>query len=351
MDLKMHSIKKFIWSTLIAVFFIYNNSASFAQTVAEVKVGNVERGSIPLTVVATGTVSTRPLDKALITSVLSGKVGEIVAQIGERVKKGQVILKLEVDRSAQFEYEKAKIALKQAEISHSQSKQAYEAGVIPKITLDQAQTNYNLAKSDMELKRKALDYQMANSSIPSPISGIVADIRVSLGETISGNAPLAVVENLSQVVVDTNVDVKYRNIVDVGDYAEFSLTSLYKEKIFSGEITKVFEDVDPASQTFRVWVWIDNKGYSLKPGMFGRVNVTADVHQNVLVVPRSALIKDGAKWFVYTVKNDAAEKRDVAPGIVDESLVEIEQGLNQGETVVVEGGYELSPGMKVKVLK
>jgi len=125
-------------------------------------------------------------------------------------------------------------------------------------------------------------------------------------------------------------------------------TSAYLNKTFRGRVSSVATRVDPVSRSAVVRALVDNRDQQLKPGMFMTVHLTRS-QTNVLLIPEQALLPDGDKQYVYVVKEGVAKKTTVLIGRRKPGLVEIRQGLNLADVIVVEGGEKLSDGAKVTV--
>lgn len=117
----------------------------------------------------------------------------------------------------------------------------------------------------------------------------------------------------------------------------------------TGQVTRVYPAVDPASRTFEIEALIDNESSALKPGTFAKGVIVADDAAGTLCVPAQAVVTTGGAARVFVVENGAARQRSVQPGRQDGELMEIVSGLREGEQVVTRGAATLTDGMPVKV--
>ena len=120
---------------------------------------------------------------------------------------------------------------------------------------------------------------------------------------------------------------------------------------FDGEIIRISPVVDPSTGTFRVTAQVRDRGQMLKPGLFGRVEILYDLHQNVPVIPRSAVITEDERSHVFVVDAEgSASRRVVSLGYERAGLIEVVNGIETGEIVVTAGKGSLSDGVKVEVI-
>ena len=122
-------------------------------------------------------------------------------------------------------------------------------------------------------------------------------------------------------------------------------------ELFAGEIIRISPVVDPNTGTFRVTAEIKDHGQMLKPGLFGRVEILYDLHQDVPVIPRSAVITEDERSHVFVIDGEgSASRRNVQLGYERSGMVEIRNGVKSGERVVTAGKGSLSEGVKVEVI-
>ena len=122
-------------------------------------------------------------------------------------------------------------------------------------------------------------------------------------------------------------------------------------EMFTGEIIRISPVVDPGTGTFRVTAQVMDHGQMLKPGLFGRVEILYDLHEDVPVIPRSAVITEDQRSHVFVVNGEgSASRRNVQLGYERAGMIEVLDGVSNGETVVTAGKGSLSDGAKVEVI-
>ncbi|PKM99155.1 MAG: hypothetical protein CVU78_07765 [Elusimicrobia bacterium HGW-Elusimicrobia-2] len=196
----------------------------------------------------------------------------------------------------------------------------------------------------------ALDFSRAE--VVSPIKGILTMFYPDLGDAVfpSPGEPIAVVADMDRVKI-----IVYLNPVDAVRVREGqkvrAYTDAYEGRRFEGAISLVAPAANPATRKIKAEVTIPNSDHLLKPGTFARVEIVIGRRGGILTLPKKAVRSVEEKQFVSIVKDDRAESREVLTGIADENLIEIREGLAEGESVILEGNYGLSDGTKVIVVE
>jgi membrane fusion protein (multidrug efflux system) len=119
---------------------------------------------------------------------------------------------------------------------------------------------------------------------------------------------------------------------------------------FIAAVTRVSPIVDPGTGTFKITIEIRDATYRIKPGMFGRMSIVYDKHENVLQVPRSAVIEDMGVETVFVVEDEKAVRRVVQTGYGEKGVIEIVDGLSDTDDVIIVGQVGLKPDAKVSVI-
>jgi RND family efflux transporter MFP subunit len=123
----------------------------------------------------------------------------------------------------------------------------------------------------------------------------------------------------------------------------------WEDEPFEGLVLRLSPTLDPVTRTLRAEVSVENRGGRLRPGMFVEVTMIADRREDVPVVPREALAERGGRKVVFVVRGQRVSRREVVPGLGDDEIVEIRQGLEPGERIVVRGLETLTDGTRVQV--
>ncbi|HXB22990.1 MAG TPA: efflux RND transporter periplasmic adaptor subunit [Candidatus Solibacter sp.] len=359
------------------------------------KLAKVERGDLAKSVVATGKIE--PITKVEVKSKASGIVKKLLVDYGEPVKKGQVLAELDKEeiqarvnqQRASLEAAQANARAAEADLQHAKVdaagpdvpmlKRAYDraqqmikAGVISTSQLDDAQKNYEMAANKQDLGKaneivarakvrqaqaqvsqsRALleqtDEEYRNSTIISPIDGLVLSRNVEVGDAVSSILIVGSSATLIMTLGDTR-EVYVKGKVDESDISKVYLgqparikVESYKDRNFSGKITKISPmgaEKDNVT-TFEVRVSIDNSKGELKAMMTANAEILLEEHKNVLMVPEGALIYDKERKASLEIPDPNArngrKKLAVNVGISNGSKTELLSGLQEGNQVILQ---------------
>ena len=214
---------------------------------------------------------------------------------------------------------------------------------------------------------EGMKYEKA--SIKSPINGIVIKKFLDEGSQVEPSVspmmrvPVIMVANIDTVKVLANVSEKYLGrlhvrVLSTGrplglqakEKAEAKIkVDAYPDEVFLGKITRIAPMVDLATRTSEVEIRIPNQEHKLKPGMFARVNIILEKKENAFIVPIKAVLNENNRKFVFIVDGSIARKKKVKTGIYQKDSVEIIEGLNVSEDVIIEGNYGLKDGANVLI--
>lgn len=199
-----------------------------------------------------------------------------------------------------------------------------------------------------------LKYELA--PVESPISGIVGRTLLDKGANVlpssgvTGGSPLAIIVNMDEMIVRLNIpepDIPY---IKKGLKANIKVDA-YPDDNFVGEISKVSEVVDTQTRTLPIEIIIPNKDHRLKSGMFCRINIIASQHKDSLVILQDALVQEIGQNYVFIVQDHTAKKRKVALGTREDNRIEVLEGLEVGQKVIVFGQHGLKDGTSVELIE
>ena len=174
-----------------------------------------------------------------------------------------------------------------------------------------------------------------NATITAPIGGIVSNRFMDEGSMAAPGVPLFTIVDMDKVKAVVNVVEANIGKVSTNSKAKLSVEALQEE--IEGNVTLVSPTVKPMSRTATVEITIDNSSHKLKPGMFAKVTIPVKVHEDVIVVHRSAVLEDKASGgkYVFVANNGVCKKREVQVGITRSDEIEILSGLKVGEEVII----------------
>ncbi len=263
--------------------------------------GKIDKGDVVATVTATGTLSAVTTVK--VGSQVSGIIAKLYVDFNATVKKGQLLTELDptpfqqtVDQR-RADLEKAKVELRNAEISLTRSKNLAKQQLLAQSDLDGAQTARDSAAAAVAQSQAALKQAETNLSytrITSPIDGVVVDRQYDVGQTVAASfqAPVifTIAQDLTKMQVLTNIDEADVGRVKVGQEASFSVDA-FSDQPFKGAVSQIRLSPQTVQNvvTYPVVLDVANLDLKLKPGMTANVQVPVDVRKDALRVANSAL--------------------------------------------------------------
>ena len=308
-----------------------------AEEVApSVAVAQVFEREVPQMATYTSTVQANV--KNNIAPQSGNRIKEIKADIGDFVKKGQVLARMD-----RIQLQQAELQMKNNEIEYNRLKGLYEVGALSKSDLDAIELAYKVSKTSYE-------NLLENSVLRSPVEGVITARNYDEGDMYTMTAPLFVVEQIIPVKLLVAISESDYSKVHKGDEVEIVADAL-TGKVFTGKINKIYPTIDPATRTFTVEIVVSNPKKELRPGMFARVTVKFGVNNNV-VIPDVAVVKQqgSGERFVYVLNEDGTVTyQKVVLGRRMGTEYEVLEGLSNGATIVTGGQIRLKDGIKVAV--
>jgi RND family efflux transporter MFP subunit len=323
-----------------------------------VELGAAKRGNVAAHLTVVGNLI--GLQTVAIAPRTGGRLLSVNVQLGDRVRRGQVLAKVEdreiVEqvRAAQASQDVAKATIRQREadlnvarLNFDRSKNLFERQLLAKQALDDAESRYLAAEAQLDLstaqlsanaaRLEELKINLQHTSVTSPVDGFVASRTVDPGAMVNTNTSIASVVDISRLRLVVNVVEKDLRMVSAGDVAEVEVDAYPGEK-FHGKIARVAPVLDPATRTAAMEVEIPNNDNKLKPGMYARINLTVEERKNALVAPKNAVIDFENKRGVWMPNEEnRAQFVAVELGIDGGDNVEILTGLKEGDKFVTTG--------------
>lgn len=296
--------------------------------------------------VYSGTATLEADEQATVVSQITGVVLEIFVEEGDFVEAGQVLARVETDRY-RLKVEQAEAALKRLETDFQRKKELFERELVSADDFERVGAELQAQKALYELARLDLEY----TSIRAPISGFIAERMIRSGNLVALHDPVYRVTSYDPLLAVLHVPERELRVMRKGLEVYMALDAWPGEQ-FAGEIIRMSPVIDPATGTFRVTAAIQDHDGKLKPGLFGRVEILYDLHENVPVIPRSAVITEDERSHVFVVGADgSAIRRLVKLGYERAGVIEVVDGLRSGETVVTAGKGSLSDGARVEIIE
>jgi membrane fusion protein, multidrug efflux system len=295
--------------------------------------------------VYSGTAPIEAYAEADVVAKVAGEVREIGVEEGDVVKQGQVLARLDGEK-LRLELSESGARLQKLKRDYERNVDLKKKGLVSTGDFDKIQYDMEALEATYNLAKLELDY----TQIRAPIDGVISQRYAKIGNTIAVGDPAFRVTSLDPLVAYLHVpEREYRNIAE-GQPAGIEIDAL-PGQIVRASVTRVSPIVDPATGTFKITIEISDPERRIKPGMFGRVGIVYDKHENALQVPRSAILEDGGQNSVFVVEDDKANRKQVTTGYSHKGMVEILDGLGETDRIITVGQIGLREGATVTIIK
>lgn len=291
-----------------------------------------------------GTAPIEAFAEADVIAKVDGEVREILAEEGQDVGKDQVLARLDGDR-LRLELNESGARLRKLQRDFQRNLDLRAKGLISEGDFEKIKYEMEALEASYNLASLELDY----TQIRAPIEGVVAERYIKLGNTIKVGDPLFRVTSLDPLVAYLHVPEREYRRIQAGQPVSIDIDALGDQRIIA-VVTRVSPIVDPATGTFKITIEISDEQRRIKPGMFGRISVVYDKHENALQVPRSAVVEDVGGTSVFVVEDGKALRRRVVTGFGEEGMIEIIDGLTDTDNVVTLGQVGLKDDSTVTVI-
>jgi len=292
--------------------------------------------------------------QSTVSAQITGRVKEVNFDVGDKVKKGQIILRIderEADQAlagSQAQLQQSQAALQNAQVSYERSKQLFAKKFISQSALDKALSDYRMAQAQTaasEAKAKQSALAQAYTSVIAPYAGVVSARMVELGEMVTVGKPLLTGFDPSQMRVIVNVP-QYK-LADIGKRPKVSVEIPSLSRWIKAASVVVQPSADARTHSTQVKVMLPKNETGLYPGMFVRAHFVVG-KVNKLLIPNSAVVRRSEVVAVYVVdeKGKISLRQVRVSDEGGENEVEVLSGLNRGERVAVNA---VKAGMSLKL--
>jgi len=294
--------------------------------------------------VYSGTAPIEAFAQADVIAKVAGEIRHILVEEGDDVKQGQVLAKLDGDR-LRLELNESRARLRKLQRDFDRNKDLKEKGLISEGDFENIQYELEALEASYNLASLELDY----TQIRAPINGIVSERYVKLGNTIAVGEPVFRVTSFEPLVAYLHIPEREYRQISPGQPVRIDIDALAGAQIFAA-VTRVSPIVDPDTGTFKITIEIDDAAKRIKPGMFGRMSIVYDKHENALQIPRSAIVEEIGTTSVFVVEDNVAIRRPVTTGFSANGFIEITNGIDDDDYVITVGQVGLKPDAAVTVI-
>jgi len=362
-----------------------------------VKVAEVRRGDLVIKLRSPGeAISNRHVE---MKAELAGTVERVLVRESQRVEKGQVLLELD-DREHRLNLENAEANRLKALSEFILEQQFGAVDLSPEDAAAQGNTFMQdleklgdlfkkgmISQEEYESRRKQLEIAMIKSGakkddimeaskgltqadiavrqaqlnlektqVRAPFSGIITDIRISPGQTVSGGTDLFTLVNIDRLQVHAKVLESEIGKMKVGREVDLKF-SAYPGEVFKGQVQAISPIVDPEDKTCNVIVDLVNVGEAIKPGMHAEVEIAAEIYPDRLLVPQDAILTRNQRKLVFVVEGDRAKWKYIEVGMENEDFAEVlptdDPGgaVKAGDLVLVDGHFTIAHDARIQVVE
>ncbi len=306
-----------------------------------VRVERVARRSISEFLRASGTLEAE--NEVDLVARAVGPITAIEVEEGESVRQGTLMARID-DREAQNQVAIATVTRDEAKLAFDRARTTREKGLVSQEAYDAALSSLQAAEAQLE----SAAIELAYTEIRAPFDALVAARHVRLSQYVTQGTPLFRISDFTPLLCPIEVPEKDLSRLHVGQPARIRVEA-FPDQDFLARVQRIRPTIDAATGTVTVTLEVEGGG-RLRPGMFASVFLHTNTHEDTLAIPRTALVLDSIGDTVYVRDGEVAARRNVRLGIREQDLVEILEGLAEGDEVVVLGQDGLSDGTPVSIL-
>ncbi len=295
--------------------------------------------------------SLRSRQGVILRPEISGRITQLNFRDGDRVKAGQLLVQLD-DRLPMAQVQQAKAELSIAVANHKRNQDLVEQNFISRRTVDESAAALQVAEAKLSLA----DATAARLKIFAPFDGLAGIRTVNVGDYLKDGADIVNIEDIEAIFVDYRLPERYQSQVQRGQTAALELDALPGLK-FKAILQAIDPLIDANGRSVGIRACIDNRRMQLRPGMFARVNTIFGQRDDARMVPEEAIVPQAGKQFVIKLmpapdgQGLVSKRVEVKVGQRKPGKVEITEGLEAGETVVIAGQQRIQrDGTAVRVL-
>ncbi len=303
-----------------------------------VEVVTVRREALESRLNAVGTLLSD--ESVMLRPEIAGRLREIRFNEGQQVEAGELLFRLDDDVAA-AELQQARANLALAESKFRRSVQLQQQGFISQQAQDEAANALQVERANVALAQARLE----RTQIVAPFTGQIGLRNVSTGDYVTAGQDLVTLQAIDELKVDFRIPETYLPRLSVGQALDITVDALPGER-WEGTVAAISPLVDVAGRAALLRARLENQERKLRPGMFARVNLVLDTTQAIMV-PETALLPRDDQQFVMRVANEQVDEVVVIIGQRQGGRVEVVEGLDAGDQVIVAGLQKVSQGSRV----
>ncbi|HZK57244.1 MAG TPA: efflux RND transporter periplasmic adaptor subunit [Clostridia bacterium] len=377
--------------------FTASNKTQEEENYTPVEVHEVSVGTIENKIKINGKIAAN--EEIAVIPKAMGIVTKVNVKLGDFVKEGDTLFTIEQDdiaksveqaanavqmagngvtqaenglQTAKLNYELNKEKIENAQLNLERIEKLYEEGAVSKSQLEQAQLAADGKNLEMlmgqvnqaetahkqalnQLRQAEIAHEQAlsglgNTVVKSPMDGFISTLSVKEGQIATNSQPATTIVETDKVYIQINVVENIVNRLHVGQEVEVNVPAAFDDYVTS-TISYISPTTDIRTQLYTVKIYIDNSEQKIRPGMNGEVKLSMDTVDSAIVIKGDAVLDKEDKKMVFIVEDNTAIEREVITGLDTGDYIEIKEGLEEGEHIIVEGQHYVENGGKVKVVR
>ncbi len=353
-------------TALLAVFFIAGSclltgcekkTAAKEEKIFNVKTMAVQKQSLRPYIEAVG--SLEPSEQVIVSSEVDGALREILVDEGSSVAGGSVLGRIsDIDyrlavQAAEAALGQARANLDNAGTLYGRMEALYGKQAVSRQEYDNTKTRLDVAKEDMERARASLDLareRLGKTAVRAPLTGVVKQRLVNAGDFIKAGQPMVVVIVSDPLKLVFSVPEKDISRLKVNQDVVFTVDP-YPRREFTGTLSIIYPSLDERSRMLKAEATVPNRSLELKPGIFSRVRLYTGPARDTIVIPITSVLYEGTRTRVFVLEKEVARERSVRLGGKYGEVMEVLEGLQVSEQLIVVGQNTLTDGVRVNVVK
>jgi len=312
------------------------------EQVLPVSVYIVTPGGLTDRIVATGTVMAN--EEVLLSAEVAGRITSINFKEGTVVSKGTVLVTIN-DAELVAQLEKNAYNQKLAEERELRSRSLLQKEAISQEEYDRALTDLNTVKAEASLIRA----QLQKAKVVAPFTGTIGLRQVSEGAFVTPGQRIATLTQVQPIKIEFSIPERFAASVTRNSKVNFTIEGSGKN--YEASVYAVEPSINPTTRSVSVRAVYPNKNLELRPGSYARIEFELNHMQNALQVPAQSVIPQLGGYHVYVYRNGVADQAAINVGIRTAEMVQVVEGLKEGDTVITSGILQLRKGLPVEVSK
>lgn len=298
------------------------------------------QGSVVEKIESVGTA--RANEAVLITAKQPGTIATLNFNEGQRVRAGQILAELDT-KERKADLDQAKAGNDEARQRLDRARQLRGTGSVTEARLDELDSQFRATEARLRMAQARLD----DVRITAPFDGRVGMRQVSLGAMLQSGGAVTTLDDISKIKLEFSVPEVMMGNLRPG-LAVVARTPAFSDRDFTGQVTVVDTRVDPTTRSIRVNALIDNPDEALKPGLFLNVDLVVSRRDNALIVPEEAIVPEATKHYVFIVRDNRVNRREVTLGMRFPGEVEIVKGITLADQIVARGTQKIRDNQPVR---